>query len=217
MDPSMPEEVEGDLPKFRQIVTSILNFALKCSNKINMQTNANFSIDNTAFIIYFSITFKPKIELKIDNLRALFSNDDLSLSSQTKMNNHVGLSIHLVSCLVNIMGGKFTEIEQKQNGEIFIMFTLPFDIIESSKRPYINKTDIRLSSSRSYENGSMVLKSPEINSKVVVRTNYNQEANDEINDMHSWQKMNSNEEQKVLPNFIKGDEIKVKKVRNSIK
>lgn len=53
MDPVVPEQVEGDLLKFRLIVTSILNFALKSSKKINMKINANFSIDSNETAIYF--------------------------------------------------------------------------------------------------------------------------------------------------------------------
>ena len=180
MDPWMPEDVEGDLLKFRQIITSILNFAFKCSNNISLQTNAHSGTESSGFIVYFSVTFKPKlIDLKVESLKLLFSNDCFSLSNQTSVNNHVGMSIHLVSNLINLMGGKFTEIEERHDGEIFIMFSLPFDPIERSNSKYINKTDIRLHSSRSYENGSVVLKSPEVNSKVMV-LRYNQESGDEV-------------------------------------
>ena len=226
MDPWMPEDVEGDLLKFRQILTSILNFAFKCSNNINLQTSAHLGTESSGFTIYFSVAFKPKlIDLKVDSLRLLFSNDGLSLSNQTNMNNHVGLSIHLVSNLINLMGGKFTEIEERRDGEIFIMFTLPFDPIEKSNSKYINKTDIRLHSSRSYENGSVVLKSPEVNSKVMV-LKYNQESGDEVaegalNKYTSSLAIQSNKPEsksEIGSNVpVIKDQNSVRKVRNSIR
>ena len=165
MDPVVPEQVEGDLLKFRLIVTSILNFALKSSKKINMKINANFDIEGNEASIYFCVTFKPIFEISEESLKLLFTNEKISLANQTKMNNKVGLSIHLVSNLVQLMGGKFKEIERKDNGETFIMFLLPFEKIEENKHSRVRKTDIKLNSSRSYENGSHILKSPEINAK----------------------------------------------------
>jgi len=165
MDPVVPEQVEGDLLKFRLIVTSILNFALKSSKKINMKINANFSIDSNDTSIYFCIAFKPLFEITEESLKLLFTNEKISLANQTKMNNKVGLSIHLVSNLVQLMGGKFKEIERKDSGEVFIMFTIPFEKREESKYNRVRKLDIKLNSERTYENGSHILKSPEINSK----------------------------------------------------
>ena len=165
MDPVVPEQVEGDLLKFRLIVTSILNFALKSSKKINMKINANFSIDSNDTSIYFCIAFKPLFEITEESLKLLFTNEKISLANQTKMNNKVGLSIHLVSNLIQLMGGKFKEIERKDSGEVFIMFTIPFEKREESKYNRVRKLDIKLNSERTYENGSHILKSPEINSK----------------------------------------------------
>jgi hypothetical protein len=218
MDPCMPEDVEGDLLKFRLIVTSILNFALKSSKKVSMQINANFSVKTNGYAIYFSISFTPTFEINVENLKLLFSNENISLSNQTKMNNHVGLSIHLVSNLVQVMGGEFTEITKRKDGEIFIMFTLPFERIENSKQRLVRKTDIRLNSSRSYENGSHVLKSPEINSKIMIMTKFNQESGDAVGDngLNVYLKNIKRAESAGLDKLVQ-DERSVSKVRNSIK
>lgn len=94
------------------------------------------------------------------------------------MNNKVGLSIHLVSNLIQLMGGKFKEIERKDSGEVFIMFTLPFEKREETKYNRVRKTDIKLNAERSYENGSHILKSPEINSKgMLVKINIEKSLN----------------------------------------
>lgn len=218
MDPCMPEEVEGDLLKFRLIVTSILNFALKSSKKINMKVNSVGSVETNGFILYFNITFKPDFEISNESLSLLFSNEKISLANQTKMNNYVGLSIHLVSSLVQLMGGKFTEIEHKDNGEIYIMFTLPFERIEGMNAGNVRKTDIKLCASRTYENGSHILKSPEINSKVTVMTRFCQESGDEVNDktMNDYIKNMKKSSSKNNVDIIK-DEKSVMRVRDSIR
>ena len=68
IDPCLPEEVEGDLMKFRQIITSILDFSLKSTERIDVQINANFEIGSKGYIIDFKISFLPKFELKEEDL-----------------------------------------------------------------------------------------------------------------------------------------------------
>lgn len=49
----MPEEVEGDLLKFKQIVTSILDFTLKSTSEIEINLHANFQIATGGYMIDF--------------------------------------------------------------------------------------------------------------------------------------------------------------------
>lgn len=148
-----------------------------------MQTSASYSIEkSTTFTIYFTIKFKPRIDISDESLKSMFCNESLSLAGQTKMNNHVGMSIHLVSILVMKMGGKFTQVEKQQNGEILIMFTIPFESVDNSDNRSVNRADIRLNSSRTdVDNGRVLLQSPEVDSKIMV-LKFNQESGDEVGD-----------------------------------
>jgi hypothetical protein len=49
----MPNEVEGDLLKFRQIITSILGFSLKISKNIKMKTNVHTAVEGLGVYVQF--------------------------------------------------------------------------------------------------------------------------------------------------------------------
>lgn len=72
IDPCMPEEVEGDLLKFKQIVTSILDFTLKSTSEIEINLHANFQIATGGYMIDFWISFTPNFEIKETELKLLF-------------------------------------------------------------------------------------------------------------------------------------------------
>ena len=72
IDPCLPEEVEGDLLKFRQIITSILDFSLKSTQEIEVRLHTNFKISSGGYDIDFQISFLPKFELKEKELKLLF-------------------------------------------------------------------------------------------------------------------------------------------------
>ena len=78
IDPCLPDEVEGDLLKFRQIITSILDFSLKSTQEIDVELHANFVIASGEIWVDFKISFTPKFELKEKELKLLFSNDEAS-------------------------------------------------------------------------------------------------------------------------------------------
>jgi len=72
----MPEEVEGDLSKFRQIITSILDFSLKSTQEIEVQVHANFKLESAGYMIDFKLSFIPKFELREEDLQLLFGQKD---------------------------------------------------------------------------------------------------------------------------------------------
>lgn len=59
----MPEEVEGDLTKFRQIVTSILDFSLKSTGEIKIQLRSSFILSSGGYNIEFRIKFTPEFPI----------------------------------------------------------------------------------------------------------------------------------------------------------
>jgi hypothetical protein len=114
------------------------------------------------------------------------------------------------------MKGKFTEIEKREDGEVFISFTLPFERLENSKDKRLRK-DIKMNSFRTSVNGGHIMKSPEVNSKPSVFKKFNQESGDEVNVSSLSSYINGTrkkEESKV--ETIK-DQKDVSKIRNSIR
>ena len=63
LDPCLPLEVEGDLTKFRQIITAILDFSLKSTQKVSAQLRSNFILETGGYDIDFKIRFTPEFAL----------------------------------------------------------------------------------------------------------------------------------------------------------
>jgi hypothetical protein len=63
IDPCMPEEVEGDLNKFRQIITAIVDFSLKSTGEIHIKVLSYFIKKTGGFRIVFSVIFQPEFNI----------------------------------------------------------------------------------------------------------------------------------------------------------
>ena len=159
IDPCLPEEVEGDLLKFRQIITAIVDFSLKSTEAIDVNINAEFKMkDTVGYLVYFRLSFKPKFELKEEDLKLLFGEKNNMFFNQFKIDKNVGLPIHVISKLVMFLGGSFTELK-KSEGMIHIEFSLPFNAIKASN--FIVKTPkIKTNSMRTVNKGVIIMSSP---------------------------------------------------------
>jgi len=60
IDPWMPVEVQGDLTKFRQILTALIDFSLKSTGEVSMKLKSDFIIRTGGYNIIFSINFTPQ-------------------------------------------------------------------------------------------------------------------------------------------------------------
>lgn len=158
-DPCLPPEVEGDLLKFRQIITSILDFSLKSTDRIDVQLHTNFKLESGGYIIDFRISFLPKFELQEKELQLLFGEKDDMFFNQYKIDKNVGLPIHVISKLVMFLGGKFKELKKADDGNITIEFSLPFNAIKSSNM-IVKTPRIRMDSQKSISKGVILIKSP---------------------------------------------------------
>lgn len=63
VDPCMPDEIEGDLNKFRQIITAIVDFSLKSTGEINIKVISFFNQKSGGFKINFNVKFKPEFSI----------------------------------------------------------------------------------------------------------------------------------------------------------
>lgn len=170
IDPCLPEEVHGDLMKFRQIITSILEFSLKKTEKIDVQIQATFVMESGGYIIEFKISFFPQFELKEDELMLIFSNSEDDMTNQYKIDKNFGLPIYVISKLIKSCGGSFKEIKKGLDDKISLKFSLPFAGSKSSKN-IVKTPKIKLATMReSNKNGNIVLKSPYDNFQRTIRS-----------------------------------------------
>ena len=159
IDPCLPEEVEGDLCKFRQIITAILDFSLKSTETVEIKVDAHFKRESGGYNIDFRVSFNPKFELKQEDLRLLFWQKDDTIINNTKMEKNVGLPIHVISKLVCFLGGSFKDLKRKEDGTLTIEFTLPFNSVKSSKG-LMKTPKIKMNNQKSMDKGVILLKSP---------------------------------------------------------
>ena len=174
VDPCLPDEVDGDLTKFRQIVTSILDFSLKSTGEVKVQLRANFILKQGNYSIDFKIFFTPKFEISKHSLISYFnslstaqeelnllfgSKDDLFMN-HSKLDREVGLSIHVLSKLVAFLGGSFSKHVKNADGSVNLEFWLPFESIKTMNFTNINTPRIKGNAKRSVINGNIVISSP---------------------------------------------------------
>lgn len=159
IDPCLPEEVEGGLCKFRQIITAILDFSLKSTETVEIKVDAHFKRESGGYNIDFRISFNPKFELKQEDLKLLFCRKDDSILNYTKIERNVGLPIHVISKLVCFLGGDFKDLKRKDDGTLTIEFTLPFNSVKSSKG-LVKTPKIKMNNQKTMDKGVILLKSP---------------------------------------------------------
>ena len=160
IDPCLPEEVEGDLWKFRQIITAILDFSLKSTETVEIKVDAHFKRESGGYNIDFRISFNPKFELKQEDLQLLFWRKDDTILSSSKIDQNVGLPVHVIAKLVWFLGGNFKDLKRKDDGTLTIEFSLPFNSIKSTK-VIIKTPKIKMDNQRTTDKGViLLLKSP---------------------------------------------------------
>jgi hypothetical protein len=120
------------LLKFRQIITSLLDFCIKSTESIDINITTDFIKETVGYMIKFKLSFIPKFEFKQEELKLLFENHDL-FKNQQKIERNVGLPILVISKLVHFLGGSFSDIKSVTGGRIYMTFSLPFSATKSSQ------------------------------------------------------------------------------------
>ena len=134
IDPCLPEEVEGDLCKFRQIITALLDFSLKSTETVEIKVDVHFKREYEGYNIDFRISLYPKFELKQEDLQLLFIfNKDDTILRSSRLQQSVGLPLHIVANLVWFLDGIFNEPILRDDGKLIIDFSIPFNSIKSTK------------------------------------------------------------------------------------
>ena len=137
IDPWLPRDVEWDLVKFHQIMISVLDFALKSTNSIDVDLKAMFDKILGGFKVYFEVSFICGFDLKEEDLKAIFETKDEKEIDPAKVNKFLGLPIHMISRILKVIKGDFDKITMDKNKKISIKFHIPFKMADFSSHPYI--------------------------------------------------------------------------------
>ena len=177
IDPMIPEEVKGDLVKFRQIITTILDFSFKSTGKITITLTSKFVRETGGIIIFFLITFSPKFEINDEELTLLFGEKEDMFLNQSKLNKLVGLSVHVLPELVKFLGGEFTQLKHTKDNKIVIEFSIPFDPIFSAQIQMNKTPDITMNIRGKDKKGNILFATKLNNGITYNRSTFNQSKN----------------------------------------
>lgn len=166
----MPDEVNGDLQKFRQIISALIDFSLKSTGEVKVKLKSDFILKTGGFDITFSIKFTPQFQickflflefLANRELELLFGIKDDLFSNHEKLTKSFGLPLHVLPGIVKFLGGAFRTIEIDDQGEVHLEFNLQFGSIRSKTlNNTIQSPMIRGNSKRTVTDGQYILLSP---------------------------------------------------------
>lgn len=124
--PEVPESIEGDPLRLRQILTNLIGNALKFTEQgeIVISCDISWSDYHTAFL-----TFKVSdtgIGIAADKLSKLFDSFSQADSSITRKHGGTGLGLSISKNLIELMGGTIT-IESEVNVGTTFMFSIKLE------------------------------------------------------------------------------------------
>jgi len=90
----------------------------------------------------------------------IFEKRDEVFHCHNKIDKNVGLSIHVISKLVDFLGGSFKDIKKGEDDKVFIGFSLPFNAIKNSQM-IVKTPKIHLATKKkTISKGRIILESP---------------------------------------------------------
>lgn len=143
LDPCLPRDVEGDVVKFHQIMISLIDFALKSSNSVNIDSKAIYDMKLGGFIVHFEISFVSGFAYNEVDLRTMFNLQDDIFIKSLKANKSIGLALNLTARLLKVIGGSFNRVNLDKEGKTILSFEIPFKMADFSNYPYIQIPTLR--------------------------------------------------------------------------
>jgi len=134
ISPDIPSVVKGDVLKIKEIITNLVNNAIKFTHKdgsINVTVRLNKIEDNKAHI-YFEVkdTGIGMSEEQKNKIFEAFSQADVSV---TRKYGGTGLGLTIVKSYIEMMGSSI-HVESELNKGTKFFFTLEFEIVDAEPR-----------------------------------------------------------------------------------
>ncbi len=118
VDQTLPGYVEGDQLRIRQIITNILNNALKYTKKGSVFLGVGGHVKGD--MVYYDITVRDTgIGIKPENLDSIFGSFDRIDNQETHFIEGSGLGLSIVKRLLDIMGGTVSVESEYGRGSEF--------------------------------------------------------------------------------------------------
>jgi PAS domain S-box-containing protein len=128
IEKSIPKFIKTDLTKLQQVVTNLINNAIKFTEYGSVILLITKHSDN---ILQFEIK-DTGIGINSEILKTLFNPFEQGDKSITKMYGGTGLGLAICKSIVEIMGGNIN-IYSKEDWGTSVIFTIQYDIIEETR------------------------------------------------------------------------------------
>ncbi len=141
VDAEVPDFVNGDYVRLKQIITNLVNNAIKFTAKGEVYVSASY---NGLKGKKHEVLFKVKdsgIGIAKENQKKLFKSFSQVDTSTTRRFGGTGLGLAICQRLVKEMGGKFTLESEEGNGSVFC-FTAKFEPATEIREPGIQFKNI---------------------------------------------------------------------------
>ena len=128
VDPSIPDELEGDEVRLRQIFTNLLNNAVKYTEKGSVSLKVRFKKQEEGKILLTIIVWDTGIGIKSEDKEMLFKKFERLEMERNSTLEGTGLGLTITHRLVELMGGKIDVESEYGKGSIFTV-TIPQNVV----------------------------------------------------------------------------------------
>ena len=136
IEPDVPEYIEGDVTRLRQIIINLLNNAIKFTKKGKIIVSAKrLSEKDGINVLKFSVA-DTGIGIPKDRLVQVFKSFSQADASTTRNYGGTGLGLAICERLTNLMGGKIWVDSVEGKGSTFF-FTIKANTAKSAQKKYI--------------------------------------------------------------------------------
>ncbi|MFT5450788.1 MAG: signal transduction histidine kinase/CheY-like chemotaxis protein [Enterobacterales bacterium] len=130
--PSVPKTLNGDSFRLNQIVTNLINNAIKFTEQGEISLSIKpIKTEGSIINIEFSLS-DTGIGMTTKEMSNLFDTYNQADSSTTRKYGGTGLGLSICKKLVELMGGTITVVSKPKNGSCFT-FNVFFDAVEQAK------------------------------------------------------------------------------------
>jgi len=133
IDPNLPKVIKGDVLKLKEILTNLINNAVKFTPRdgsIKVQIILK-RIKNNKAKIYFEVV-DTGIGMTPDQVKKIFAPFTQADSSTTKKYSGTGLGLTIVHKYIEMMNGKI-QVSSKYNKGTRFYFDLEFEVVDKEK------------------------------------------------------------------------------------
>lgn len=128
VDPQIPDELEGDEVRIRQIFTNLLNNAVKYTDKGSVSLKVRFKKQEEGKILLTIIVWDTGIGIKDEDKGMLFKRFERLEMERNSTLEGTGLGLPITRHLIELMGGKIDVESEYGKGSIFTV-TIPQTVV----------------------------------------------------------------------------------------